>query len=235
MTPKKKETVRNGKKSKAASTQRFLQFAGVHDDTLVLKNGGLRAVIEIGSVNFNLKSADEQTSLIKSYQQFLNALDFPVQILIQSRKLDIDEYVQELRGKLKTQQNALLREQMLDYIEYITGLVEYADIMQKAFYVVVPANPPRSESKSVLQSFLSYISPDDSVVSILTRRKEFKMLKKELDTRVNVVKTSIGNMGLTMKQLTTAEIIEQLYEVYNPDTARIQKFPSVDAIAIEKQ
>ena len=156
---KEKNTIRDKKKSALLSTQRYLDFAGVHDDTLVLKNGGIRAILEVGAVNFNLKSEDEQDSIIYSYQRFLNSLNFPIQILLKSRKLDIDQYIDGLKDKMRLQQNQLLKNQMTEYVEYVQKLVEYADIMEKKFYVVIPQNPLRAEKKSAWSSFMVKLSP----------------------------------------------------------------------------
>lgn len=228
-----KNTVRNGHKNKVLSTQRYLQFAGVHDDTLILKNGGLRSVLEVGSVNFNLKSEQEQESIIVSYQRFLNALNFPVQILIKSKKLDIDRYLDGLRDKMHKQTNSLLKKQMQEYIEYVGKLVEYADIMEKKFYIVIPQNPLRAEKKSAWSQFLDKITPDDKAVDILQRRREFKNLKHDLDERVNIINTGLENCGLQIRKLDTAEIIELFYQSYNPQLSRTEKLEDVTEYHME--
>lgn len=227
-----KDTVKNAKKRKLLSTQRYLEFAGVHDDTLILKNGGIRAILEVSSVNFNLKSDEEQNSIIYSYQRFLNALNFPVQILMRSRKLDIDHYLDDLKEKMRHQQNELLKNQMGEYIEYISKLVEYADIMEKRFFVIVPQNPSRAEKVSIFTSFLEKISPDDTVLKVIQRRKEFKGLKKGLDESVSVVKTGLENCGLNVTRLNTEKIIELFYQCYNPQLSRTQKMKPMNEMAV---
>jgi hypothetical protein len=207
----KKSSVRQGSQNQLISTQRYLQFSEVHDDTLILKNGGLRAVLEIQSVNFNLKSSAEQGALISSYQGFLNALNFPVQLQVRSRKLDIDSYIANLKLRQGKIENDLLQEQMSGYIDFIQRLVEYSDIMEKKFFVVIPLEPSRSQNKSVWNSFLEYIQPEDTVANIMTRKREFKNLKKELDARVNTVKTALENCGLGVTPLTTEQIIQIFY------------------------
>jgi hypothetical protein len=225
-------SVRQGSHNQLISTQRYLQFSEVHDDTLVLKNGGLRAVLDIQSVNFNLKSEAEQGALISSYQGFLNALNFPVQIQVRSRKLDIDAYIADLKNRQGKIENDLLREQMVDYTDFIQRLVEYSDIMEKKFFVVVPLDPIRSQNKSVWAGFLNYIQPEDTVANIMTRKREFKDLKKELDSRVNTVKTALENCGLGVTQLKTEQIIQIFYQAYNPDLARTQKFSDAEKMSI---
>ena len=228
-----KNSVRNGKKNKLISTQKYLQFSEVHDDTLVLKNGGLRAILEVSSMNFNLKSEAEQNAIIHSYQSFLNALDFPVQILVRSRKLDIDHYIADLEHRHSQITNPLLQQQMGDYISYISQLVEYSDIMEKKFFVVVPLNPVRAQKKGIFASFWDYINPEDTVEKIIQRKREFKNLKKNLDARVQTVKTALENCGLGVKQLHTEEIIQLFYQAYNPDKARTQKFRSMADLATD--
>ena len=228
----KKSSVRQGSANQLISTQRYLQFSEVHDDTLVLKNGGLRAVLEIQSVNFNLKSSAEQEALISSYQGFLNVLNFPVQIQIRSRKLDIDSYIANLKLRQGQIENDLLREQMSGYTDFIQRLVEYSDIMEKKFFVVIPLDPIRSQNRSVWTNFLSYIQPEDTVANIMTRKREFKDLKKDLDTRVNTVKTALENCGLGVTPLTTEQIIQVFYQAYNPDLARTQKFSDSEKISV---
>lgn len=230
----KKNSVRNAKKKKLLSTQRYLEFSGVHDDTLVLKDGGIRAILEVSSVNFNLKSEDEQNSITYAYQRFLNSLNFPVQILLRSRKLDIGNYLESLKDKTKAQSNELLKTQMGEYTEYISKLVEYADIMEKRFFVVIPQDPSRAENKSTIRRFLDKISPDDKVLNTITRRKEFKTLKKGLDERVNIVKTGLENCGLTTTTLSTEKIIEIYYQCYNPQLARTQKINNIEELAMDR-
>ena len=216
------------------STQKYLQFAEAHDNVLVLKDGGLRAVLEVSSVNFNLKSEAEQNAIIQGYQSFLNSLNFPIQILIKSRKLDIDGYIELLKERMRKISNSLLKQQMEGYIDFISKLVEFSDIMEKKFYVVVPMTPARAETKSAVASFLAYISPGDTVLDVLKRKQEFKNLKKQLDTRINVAKTALENCGVGVKQLQTDEIIEIFYKTYNPEMSRNQKIENLEEIALEK-
>jgi hypothetical protein len=145
------KTVRQKKGSPSVSTQIYLNIAEIKDDIVVLKNGGIRAVLQTNSVNFNLKSEDEQNATIYSFQSFLNSIDFPVQIVIQSRKLDVDKYIENVKEIGEKHENALLKKQTMEYCEYIQKLVEYADIMEKKFYVIVPFDPYRNQNFSFRQ------------------------------------------------------------------------------------
>lgn len=217
------KTVKQRKVNATASTQRFLPVAEIRDNTVVLKNGGVRMIFKTSSVNFNLKSADEQNALIYGYQGFLNTLEFPVQIVVRSRKLDIDSYVETLKGIAKTQDSALMKRQTIEYMEYIKKLVEYADIMEKNFYVVVPHDPLRSENMGTFKKFQQYISPQDSLANIRLRHREFDKLRKVLAERGNIVRAGLEGCGLQVSELTTNEIVELFYQIYNPTTSRYQR------------
>ncbi len=188
----------------------------------------MRSILQVSSINFNLKSEQEQNAIIYAYQGFLNTLDFPIQILVRSRKLDIDKYLDSLNEKREKQTNMLLQRQTFEYIEYIKKLVEYADIMEKNFYVIVPIDPFRVQSMTVFQKFWQYLHPYDSIDQIRIRHQEFDDLKKKLTTRVNTVKAGLENCNLRTVQLNTQQLVELFYQVYNPVTSRNEKLNDVN-------
>jgi hypothetical protein len=205
------------------STQTYLRISEIREDTLVLKNGGLRSVLKVSSINFNLKSEEEQNAIIYSYQGFLNTLDEPIQIVVRSKKLDIDNYLDDLRERGRKQTNALLQKQTMEYVEYIQKLVEYADIMSKEFYVIVPQDPFRSKNQNFLEKFFGFLNAKDSFAQIKQRREEFEELKKKLAQRVNGIKVGLENCGLSVEELTTKDLIKLFYEINNPMASRYQK------------
>ena len=205
------------------STQTYLRISEIREDTLVLKNGGLRSVLKVSSINFNLKSEEEQNAIIYSYQGFLNTLDEPIQIVVRSKKLDIDNYLDELRERGRKQTNALLQKQTIEYVEYVQKLVEYADIMSKEFYVVVPQDPFRAKNQNFLEKFFGFLNAKDSYAQIKQRREEFDELKKKLAQRVNSVRVGLENCGLSVEELTTKDLIKLFYEINNPMASRYQK------------
>lgn len=218
---------------KSSATQRFLPIAEIHDNTVVLKNGSLRALLQVSSVNFNLKSEEEQNALIYGYQAFLNSLEFPIQILIRSKKLDIDQYLTYLGELKEKQENPLLKNQTAEYQEYIEKLVEYADIMEKKFYIVVPMDAPTGTKIGFLDNFLSHLFPDDNVGKLISRRKMFKDLRKKLTQRVNQVEQSLTSLNLRSTELGTKELIEIFYQSYNPITARTEKVTELGKMNME--
>jgi hypothetical protein len=233
--PKKagNKSVKQSHKNKAASTQVHMKIAEIRDDTIVLKNGGVRAALKINSINFNLKSDDEQNAIIYSYQNFLNSLEFPIQIVVRSKRLDIDNYLDSLTDLGEKQTNELLQRQTYEYMDYIQRLVEYADIMEKSFYVIVPFDPFRSKKPTLIQRFFQSLSPKDTPIETKRRRKEFIQLKKSLNQRVTIVKAGLQGVGLQVDQLDTKDLIELFYETYNPLSSRVQKFEELDDINLK--
>src|ERR1700733_8687853 len=138
--------------STSRSTQDFVPVSEVRDGVVVLKDGGLRAILLASSINFALKSEDEQTAFIVQFQNFLNSLDFSVQIFVQSRMLDIRPYIATLEAAYKEQLDDLMRIQIREYIEFIKSFTEAANIMTKNFFVVVPYSPSVVAGKSGLSN-----------------------------------------------------------------------------------
>jgi hypothetical protein len=225
-------TTRQKKTSTVASTQLYLNIAEIKDNLVVLKNGGIRAILQTSSINFNLKSEPEQEAIIISYQNFLNTLEFPIQIVIRSRKLDVFKYLDNLKELAEKQLSPLLKKQTAEYREYIKKLVEYAEIMEKLFFIVVPYDPPRAQKQNILTKFLEYITPQDSIAKIQQRKREFDSFQKNVQNRVNLVKTGLTNCGLRIEQLKTPAIIELFYNIYNPVTSRNEKLTDLDKINI---
>ncbi|MBX4191624.1 MAG: hypothetical protein KW804_02395 [Candidatus Doudnabacteria bacterium] len=211
-----------------ASTQAYLGIQEIKESTLVMRDGSLRAVLVVSSTNFSLKSVDEQNALIGSYQNFLNALEFPIQILMQSRKLDINSYLDKLRGVMQQQTNELLRMQTQEYVEYIEKLIEFASIMNKTFYVIIPLGTA-AVKKGFFDNLMRLFNP---AKEISIKNRDFVSAREELLKRINQVATSLSQMGLRTIALNTEELIELVYNSYNLDTTSPIKIKSVDELDI---
>jgi len=203
-------------KNKKASTQTYLPIAEIKDSTVVLKDGTLRSVLLVSSINFALKSEDEQNALISSYVSFLNSIDFPLQIVVQSRKMQITPYLEKLHTLEKEQANELLRIQIADYRSFVEELVDLGQIMTKRFYVVVPYDPLSNKKKSFWSRFKETLKP---ARSIRIKEERFKNRKQDLDLRVRQVSGGLQSIGLNIAQLDTQSLIELYYTSYNPDIA----------------
>lgn len=212
------------------STQRFLDIAEIREDVVVMKDGTMRVVLLVSSINFSLKSEDEQEAIIQGYISFLNSLESPVQILIQSRKLDIDDYLFRLKEQEKTQTNDLLRSQIADYRQFIHELVELGEIMQKKFFVIVPHNPASSTRKGFFARMGEVLSP---LVSARLREEQFRQRKRDLMIKVDSIRSSLNSMSLLSAMLDTQSLIELYYTAYNPQAMQSQKLEKVGNLQIE--
>lgn len=193
-------------------TQNFIKISEIRDDTIIMQDGTLRSVLTVSSTNFDLKSEEEQNALIYAYQRFLNSLEFHVQILLQSRKMDIADYTSKLKGMMDRQTNELLRMQTGEYIEFINRLVESANVMNKNFYVIVPyemtVNP-------VGGGFFSRIFGTGKTQQISSREKAYLEYRKQLDERTSSVAANLSSSGLRVVRLNTDQLIELVYNSYN--------------------
>jgi len=218
-----------GKNKIKVSTQQYLDIAEIKDNTIVMKDGTLRAVLLVSSINFALKSEDEQDAVIESYVRFINNLSFTLEIVIQSRELDIDNYLEYLKVKEKEQINKLLKIQTSDYIQYIQELTSLGKIMNKRFYVTVPYDPLTDKRKN----FFSLISEALRPATIIKLKdKTFKSYQEMLDRRIDSVAGGLESMGVAVVRLDTQSLIELYYKTYNPETSKNQSLVDLDKIRV---
>lgn len=213
------------------ATQRYLDIAEVRDDMVILKDGTVRAVLLVSSINFALKSADEQEAIVQSYMAFLNALDFPLQIVVQSRPMNIESYLTSLAAYQRESENELLRTQIADYRNFVQELVDLGDIMQKQFYLVIPYNPLTNKRKNFFQRFAEALSPSSTAK---LNQKQIKDRIEQLDQRVGTIQSGLQSMGLNSARLDTQSLIELYYNVYNPEVFDREKLTDISKIQVEK-
>ena len=197
------------------TTQDFIPIQEIRDGVIILKSGGMRAIVLATSLNFALKSSDEQGSIMMQFQNFLNSLDFPVQITIQSKKLDIRPYLALLEDRYKEQVTELMKIQVREYIEFIRTFVESTSIMRKSFFVVVPYDPP---SISAGNNPLSNIFGKKKTAAETTKSGNdlFKEYRTQLEQRVSVVEQGLVRCGIRAAELGTEEVVELFYKIFNP-------------------
>jgi len=217
--------------SSAPSTQRYLPFSEIRDDCLIMNDGTLRGVIMTSSINFALKSEDEQEAVVQSYTSFLNGLTFQLQIIIQSRPVRIDNYIESIEKQENKTTNELLKLQLREYKTFIRELVTLGDIMSKKFYIVVPYAP----GKESYRDFFSRITDIFSVGSAVTiSRMNFEKNKEELSKRIDQVISALGSMSLTSRRLDTQALIELFYNSYNPVSAYQQPMADIEKMEFEQ-
>lgn len=190
-------------------TQEFLLIKDIKKDIIILKNGEWRGVIVCSSVNFGLLSNEEQEAVIYKYQSFLNSLDFSIQILIQSRKLNIGEYLKELKKVEEKQESELLRIQAIEYREFIKSLSEMVNLMSKNFYIIIPFHPGKIFKK------------------IEKEEKEFLRWKSQFDQRVEFIIGGLSSVGIAASVLKEEELLELIWSSYNPSEAEKGEAPAI--------
>ncbi len=198
------------------SAQKNLTISEVRNDTIVMKDGTLRSVLMVSSINFALKNDDEQQAIINSYVSFLNSLDHPLQIVIQSRQLNVRPYLENLAKKEREQPNELLRMQIADYRSFVSELVDLGKIMSKQFYVIVPYDPLTNKKKGFWSRASEVFNP---AITIKLKDERFFKRKYDLDMRVRQVESGLTGMGLEVVRLDTQSLIELFYSTFNPDIA----------------
>lgn len=192
------------------ATQDFVPIQEVKDGTIILKDGSLRAILLVSSVNFELKSADEQQSILFQFQNFLNSLDFSVQIFVQSRRLDIRPYIALLEGRYKEQSNDLMKIQVEEYIKFIKAFTESTNIMTKSFFIVVSYFPAVINTKGgILGGILN-----KNKASV--KESQFEEIRSQLEQRVSVVEQGLVRTGVRAARLGTEEVVELFYKLFNP-------------------
>lgn len=199
---------------KAKATQEFVPIKEVRDGIIVLKDGGLRAIVLANSVNLSLKSEEEQKATIFQFQSFLNTLDFAVQISVQSRRLDIRPYLLLLEERMKVQSEPLLKLQTKEYIDFIRNFTESVSIMTKSFFVVVPYTHTVLKSDSGVLG--SLFKRKNSAEAKIAKEEDFEEKRSQLEERVGVIQQGLNRCGIKTAELGTEEIVEVFYKVFNP-------------------
>jgi hypothetical protein len=202
---------------KAQSAQKFVPIKEIRGGTVVLTDGSLRSVLLASSLNFALKSEDEQTAILLQFQNLLNTLEFPIQFFIQSRELDIRPYIALLEEQLKEQTIDLVKTQTREYIEFVKSFTENVNIMSKSFFVVVPYIPAvLTKSGGGVAGMLGSFAKKRGRGDAQMRLDAFEENKSQLDQRVAVVVQGLSRAGIRAAQLGTEELVELYYKLFNP-------------------
>ena len=200
----------------AKTTQEFVPIKEVRDGIIIMKDGSYRAVILSSSLNFALKSADEQEAIIYQFQNFLNSLDFSVQISVQSRELDIRPYLAILEKRYNEELNDLLKIQIREYVSFVRSFTESQNIMSKTFFIVVPFTPVLNiggKKESGLSKFLPSAGKKEAPTA---KTDNFEENRMQLDQRISVVEQGLMRCGIRSVALGTEETIELFYKLFNP-------------------
>lgn len=196
-------------------SQDFVPINEIREGIMILKDGSMRAVVLATSINFALKSTEEQESVIYQFQNFLNSLDFTIQTYIQSRKLDIRPYIALLEDRLRTQTSDLMKIQISEYIMFVKGLTEGSNIMTKSFFLVIPYAPISNTTKSIVGIFKKKNEFED----IKSKNDDFEEIKNQIEQRISVVEQGLSRCGVKVARLGSEELVELFYRIFNPGDA----------------
>jgi len=193
------------------STRDFVPIKTVRQGIVVLDDGSLVGIVLGTSINLALKSYEEQQAVINSFKGFLNTLDFPIQIVVQSRKMDIAPYIELLEERLKEQENELIKLQTMEYISFIKNFTENVNIMDKHFFIVVSYTPAISSEN---KGFFSKLFGSSTKSSIM---KSFEESKIQLEQRISMVVGGLRATGVKTQMLDNEAVLELFQSIYNPD------------------
>jgi len=203
------------------STQQFLEIEQIREGVVVLRNKSLRGIIMASSLNFALKSEDEQNAIIYQFQNFLNSLDFSIEIVIQSRRLNITGYLDKLKEMEALQENELLKIQTAEYEKFIENLIAGGQILSKNFFVIVPFTlieiPGIRTTKGLLKKEETPTFTED----------QFQRAKSQLWQRMEFVALGLRRCGLQCIPLNTSELIELFWSLYHPAEAEVGYYPEI--------
>ena len=230
-TPTPDKSPENKKQSGPISTQNTLLFSEMRENMIIMSDGSFRAVIECESINFDLMSSREREGIEFSYQNFINSLYFPIQILVRSRRVDIGPYLDRLADIRRNQDNMLLNVLMDDYMDFIDVLAQEANIMDKSFYVVVPYYPAGEENAFKQQTkglFSSFFSGKKEATVTKIDQVTYTKAKDEIKNRIDSVMSGLFQIGVKSWQLNTRQLGELFYTSYNPDTSSRESLSEID-------
>lgn len=191
-------------------TQDFVSVKEIRDGVVVLKKGTMVSILMASSLNFALKSSDEQKAVLLQFQNFLNSLEHSTQLFIQSKKLDIRQYIAMMENRRKEQVNELIKIQTREYIEFIRNFTESVDIVSKNFFIVISYNPPIIQAGAGIEKLFG------KKTNSVKKSDSFEEGKTQLEQRINVVEQGLTRTGIRLARLGTEEMVELLYKIFNP-------------------
>lgn len=178
------------------SARNQIAIKGVRDSVLILPRNEYRAVLQVSSLNFELRSEEEQDAIIDTYESFLNSVGFPLQVLIRTREIDMDKYLEDLNGQLEGETEDVYRKQLQNYDEFIRSLITNNKILTRHFYVIVPYKAPTGT--------------------------DFDLIREQLNLRLDIVAKGMMRLGMHAKELSSLEILDLFYSFYSPTQAKLQ-------------
>ena len=197
-------------------TEKLVPISDTREGVVILKNGSLRMVLEVSAINFELRSADEQVAILQGFQRFLNSADFPLQIVVSSRELEISPYIKTLDQIVESTENELMKIQASEYLRFVKELSTLSNIVSKKFYIVIPFYVYETpETTGLIQSLKGMFKPKE--VSKELTDEQFNTYKNQLLQRAELVYSGLVGLGLKTRTLEDEELKNLYYKLYNPE------------------
>jgi len=203
------------------NTETMLPISEIRNDTIIMKDGGLRAILRINGINLDLKNGEEQQIVLEQYKKFLNWLEYPIQILVRNTFLDLSNYLTYIKGNTDIIENPVLKWQGEAYYRFLQNIdMQQGLIFNKEFYIIIPYYENEQDKKSIQRSrwgkLLDVLNAKDTVEKIVARYRSFLRGRSSLDTRINLVIEGLGGMGIGAEKIPTSDIISLIFRCYNP-------------------
>lgn len=213
--------IKKSKHENLFNTETMLSISEIRNDTIIMKDGGLRAILRINGINLDLKNGDEQQIVLEQYKKFLNWLEYPIQILVRNTFLDLSNYLSYIDGNLQNIENPVLKGQGEAYYRFLQNIdMQQGLIYNKEFYIIVPYYEGEQDKGQIQRSrwgkLLDVLNAKDTVEKIVSRYRWFLRGKNSLETRINLISDGLNGMGIGVDKITTSDIISLIFRYYNP-------------------
>jgi len=203
------------------NTETMLPISEIRNDTIIMKDGGIRAILRINGINLDLKNFDEQQIVLEQYKKFLNGLEYPIQILIRNTFLDLSNYLTYIKNNIDPIENPVLKWQGEAYYRFLQNIdMQQWLIYNKEFYIIVPYYQSEQDKWQIKRSrrgkLLDVLNAKDTVEKVVQRYRQFLKGRNGLETRVNLIIDGLAGMGIGAEKVTTSDVINLLFRCYNP-------------------
>lgn len=174
------------------------------EGVVVLNDGSFRKYVSVKGVNVLLYDDADRDQMARQFANFVNACDTDIQIIIKSRHLSVDEYLEQYQVHIKSD-NAYLK-WYADYTDkWFRRVQDVSFVPQREFYVVVSYQPPDCKSGQIWSGRRS-----------IQRHEEYLA---QLNRQVKTAFEQLRATNLRPKILTRKEVRNLIYADLNPSLA----------------
>ncbi len=215
----------------------FMEFDKIEDNMIIQKNGKkFLMVIKCQGINYDLMSTVEKNSVEQGFIQYLNTLRNPIQIYIQTRKVDLTGSIDTYKQKVREIGDNLARLEF-DYNQKVRNGQESSRETDGEKYEIVKARNlyeygtdivKNTERMSLNRNILTkqyYIIlshyPEEAVSGVYGHEEINNIAFSELYTKAQSTISLLSVSGINGKILDSNELADLLYSAYNRDDAEL--------------